>query len=637
MKRLVLPLAVLSVLGLPLLAGLPGLAPSPAAAATPTAAQSLFVPVTPVRLVDTRRTVALGPGGVLDVRVVDGTRVPAGATAVVLTVTATRPTDVTDVKAYPTPADASFPATSNVNTTAGRTVANLVTVRVGERGSVRLRNANGSVHLVVDLSGYFAQGQGSSLTGTSPVRLLDTRRAGGALRGGEVRRLSLSGRVPSGTTAVVLNVTGTAATQQTDVRVYPSRAGAPPLVSNLNPSPGRTAASAVVVPVGADGTVSLLHAAGSLHLVVDLLGHFRSGADGSVLHPQPPVRLLDSRSGAPLGPRGTRDLVVAGAGGVPAPGTVVVLNVTIVRPTELTDVAVYPTTTSGAVPGTSSLNAVAGQTVANTIFATVGRDGSVRLRNGSGSTHLVVDLAGWFGPAGDGHDISWPQCTTAGSSESSLPTGGAFGVVGLTRGTPFTTNECAAAQWRWADALPGEPMVYVNVNAPGPRDSVDGQVWAEVCGTGTPTSTCAREYGERIAAYALERMPVVQRHGGRPMVWLDVEGPYANGPFWQTGYAGAVAVNRGVIQGVVDGLRRAGHRIGTYSDRGSVTGSANDWVAITGGWRLTQMQNWVFRSPDADPQTVCGPEHSFSGGPVVMAQVQPATSPGAVYDVDGLC
>ena len=80
-----------------------------------------------------------------------------------------------------------------------------------------------------------------------------------------------------------------------------------------------------------------------------------------------------------------------------------------------------------------------------------------------------------------------------------------------------------------------------------------------------------RAYGERIAAYALARMPAVARHGGKPMVWMDVEGPYANGPFWQQELTtdplaqpnpNAVAVNRAVIQGVVDGLRRAGQRIG---------------------------------------------------------------------------
>ncbi len=102
---------------------------------------------------------------------------------------------------------------------------------------------------------------------------------------------------------------------------------------------------------------------------------------------------------------------------MPAPGTAVLLNVTAVEPTAAsTDVRVFPALADGRLPGTSNLNAVRGQTVANTVLATVGRDGRVRLRNAAGAVHLVVDLAGWYGPSGGGWDISWPQCTAAGST-----------------------------------------------------------------------------------------------------------------------------------------------------------------------------------------------------------------------------
>jgi len=610
------------------------------AAAAPTAGQSLYVPLDPVRLLDTRTGGgAVGPGQVRDLRVVDGVRVPVGATAVVLNVTATRATASSDVRVYPTPASATPPPTvSNLNVVPGATVANLVTVQVGAGGAVRLRNASGSTHLLADLAGYFAtRGSGASLVGRTPRRLLDTRVTGGTLGAGEVRRLAVVGAdaAPADASAVVLNVTAVGATAQTDVRVYPTRAGAVPLVSNANPAPGRTTAASVVVPVGDDGTVSVRNAAGSVHLVVDLVAHYVPGAAGSVFHPVPPRRVLDTRTTrSALGAGGTRDLVVAGAGVVPAPGTAVVLNVTATGATAASDVRVYPTSDSGAVPVTSTLNVVRGQTVANTVVATVGRDGAVRLRNAAGALHLVVDLAGWFGPAGDGWDISWPQCTTAGSATSRLPSGGAFAVVGLTRGRPFTSNECFAAQWAWADSLPGEPGVYLNINAPGPRDTVDGQQWRAVCGTGTPTSTCGRAYGVRLAQYALARLPRTSPTDGRPMVWMDVEGPYANGPFWQGGYAGAVAVNRSVLNGAVDTLRAAGHRVGIYSDRG--TSTANDWLAIMGPYRLTQTQNWVFRAPTADAHALCTPANSFSGGPVVMVQVQPEQS-GQPYDVDHLC
>ena len=641
MKRTVVHLLVLLLPAVLLAALLPLLTAAAPAAAAVAAGQSLYVPLDPVRLLDTRSGLGASPGrvgqgGVRDLLVADGVRVPAGATAVVLNVTATQPTGSSDVRVYPTPSAPEAPPTvSNLNVVAGTTVANLVTVGVGAGGRVRLRNALGAVHLVADLAGYFTTTRGSSLEGRSPTRLLDTRRTGGALRAGEVRRLRVvgPGGVPAGTSAVVLNVTGVGATARTDVRVYPTRAGAPPVVSNLNPVPGRTTAAAVVVPVGADGTVSLRNNAGSVHLVVDLTASYVPGDRASVFHPVAPVRLLDTRGSTPLGQGGTRDLVVAGAGRVPSPGTVVVLNVTATGPTAGSDLRVYPTPLDASVPGTSTLNVVRGQTVANAVLATVGRDGAVRLRNALGAVHVIVDLAGWFGPSGDGWDISWPQCTAAGSSTSRLPVGGAFAVVGLTRGRPFTSNECFAAQWAWAQSLPGEPTVYLNVNAPGPRSTPDGQQWAAVCGTGEATSACGRAYGAALARYALERRPRVSG-SGRPMVWMDVEGPSANGPFWQTGYAGAVAVNRAVLGGAVDTLRAAGHRVGIYSDRG--TSSANDWRDIMGDYRLTQTQNWVFRAPNADAAALCTPANSFSGGPVVMVQVQPEQS-GQAYDVDHLC
>lgn len=642
------PLLVLAVA----LAGLPALAAAPAAAAAavPTRGQAVYVPLEPQRLLDTRDTGALvGDGATRDLTVAGRGGVPATATAVVLTVTAVRASHSSDVRVYPKPADGSVPDASNLNAVPRKVIANLVTVQVGQDGQVRLRNSRGTVDLIADVAGYYAEGvPGSTYAAATPRRLLDTQQAGGggAVGPQEVRRLQVTGGdsgAPAGATAVVLNVTAVGATQQTDVRAYPSRAGREPApTSVLGAVPGPPTASAAVVTVGDGGGIDLRNGGGRVHLIVDLAGWYVAGAAASVFHPVVPYRVLDTRAGAGAAPvRGgeLRDVVLAGRGVVPGPATALALNVTAVGRGQTTDVRAYPTPADSSVPEASNLNVARGQTVANAVLAAVGRDGSVRLRNSAGAVELIVDVAGWFGPAGNGWDISWPQCTARGATTSRLPDGGAFAVIGLTRSAPFTDNECFAAQWAWANTLPGEPMVYLNLNAPGVRDSsAEGnRVWAEVCGTGTPTSACGQAYGERIARYALDRMPRVTRHGGRPQVWMDVEGPYANGPFWQVGDPGAVAVNRAVLQGVVDVLRAEGYRVGTYSDRASVAARDNDWFTIMGQWRLLQMQNWVFRSPDADPRTICGAEHSFSGGPVVMAQVQPATNPGVEYDVDALC
>jgi hypothetical protein len=618
---------------LPVLALLVALVPgtAPAQAAEPTEGQTTFTAIEPVRVLDTRQGAGLkvGPGGVVDVLV--GDRAP-GATSVVLTVTATAASAATDVRAYPTPAaGGGVPQVSNLNLGPGQTVANLVHVTVGDGGRVRLRNASGSVHLLADLSGFHAPGDGATFVPAVPRRLLDTRQTGGPLGAGQVRDLQVRGAAagaPAGASAVVLNVTAVGATAPTDVRVWPKRAGAPPRVSNLNPVPGRETPVAVVVGVGDADRVSLRNAAGSVQLVVDLAGWYVGGTDGAVFHGVAPVRLLNTREQTPVAAGESRPLVVAGAGVVPPTAQAVVLNVTALGATAGTNVRAYPK--GAAVPGTSNLNLAPGQTVANQVVARVGQDGQVLLRNAAGSTQLVVDLAGWFGPSGDGWDISWPQCTTAGSTISRLPDGGAFAVVGVNRGVPFTANECFEAQWDWASSLPGEPAVYLNTNAPGAGDGPDRRVWTEVCGTGTPTGDCAFQYGVRLAQYALDRIPDTPE-GGKPYVWLDVE----DGPVWQAGYAGAVAVNRGVINGAAATLRAAGYRYGIYTDRSDST--SNDWRNIMGNWVLDQLQNWVFRVADGETAgEMCGKDVGSTGGPAVMVQQQPEQS-GQEFDVNHTC
>jgi hypothetical protein len=494
-----------------------------------------------VRLLDTRSGLgvapgAVGPAGVRDLQVVDGSRVPADATAVVLNVTATAPTAAsTDVRVYPTPAADDVPPTvSSLNLGAGATVANLVTVAVGAGGQVRMRNALGSTHLVADLAGYYTgSGTGSSLATGSPDRILDTRREGGPLRAGEVRRLQVVGTagVPAGTTAVVLNVTGVGATARTDVRVYPTRDGAAPVVSNLNPSPGRTTAASVVVPVGADGSISLRNNAGRVDLVVDLLGRYTAGAAASVVRA--------GGTGAPArharrrGCRSARAASRPGWSRAPArcrrqarPSS----STSRVAPTApSTDVRVYPTRATGR-----------SRARATSTPARAGRSPTRCSPRGSRRPHPPAQRARRGAPRRRPRRLVRPVRRGLGRQlaavhrrrldASRLPVGGAFAVVGLTRGRPLTSNECFAAQWAWAETLPGEPAVYLNVNAPGDRPTPGRPALGALCGAGQATSACGRAYGVELAAYALDRMPLVSRHGGRPMVWMDVEGPYTNGP-----------------------------------------------------------------------------------------------------------
>ncbi len=245
-----------------------------------------FHPQAPVRLLDTRTqsTKKLGPGGSLDLLVAGTAGVPASAAAVVLNVTGVAPTASTDLAVSPTSPGSGPPETSNVNLVPGPPVPNLVVVKVGDGGKIRLRNSSGTTAVLVDLSGWYdATAPGGQLfRPVVPVRLFDTRQETDPAR----RRLGAGGRgvyrtttgpaaVPSSATAVLLNVTGVAASVATDVRVYPfSSSNAFPEVSNLNLGAGRTVANAAVVRLGTDGDVLFRNQSGSVALIGDLAGYF---------------------------------------------------------------------------------------------------------------------------------------------------------------------------------------------------------------------------------------------------------------------------------------------------------------------------------------------------------------------------
>ena len=110
--------------------------------------------------------------------------------------------------------------------------------------------------------------------------------------------------------------------------------------------------------------------------------------------PISPTRILDTRDSAPLGPGQSLDLQVTGGAGVPDSGTTaVILNVTVTAPTSAGYLTVWPA--GAARPGSSALNFVAGQTVANLVEVGTGSGGAISIFNPAGSVQVVVDLEGY--------------------------------------------------------------------------------------------------------------------------------------------------------------------------------------------------------------------------------------------------
>ena len=121
----------------------------------------------------------------------------------------------------------------------------------------------------------------------------------------------------------------------------------------------------------------------------------------SAFTPITPARFVDTRNGVGAAGRvaAGRQVVVQVADGVrvPSDATAVAVNVAAVNPSAAGFVTVYPC--SDGVPDTSTLNYVAGQTVANTTIAALSPAGLLCAWTYA-ETDILVDVTGWLSPDG---------------------------------------------------------------------------------------------------------------------------------------------------------------------------------------------------------------------------------------------
>jgi hypothetical protein len=102
----------------------------------------------------------------------------------------------------------------------------------------------------------------------------------------------------------------------------------------------------------------------------------------------------------PLAAGSPRTFTLIGRCGIPETAGAVSLNLTVTQPTHLGHLTVYAE--GAAQPGTSTLNYQAGQTRANNAIVTLGPTGAIIVVCGqaTGTTHLIMDVNGYFRPQG---------------------------------------------------------------------------------------------------------------------------------------------------------------------------------------------------------------------------------------------
>src|SRR5262249_17493484 len=205
-----------------------------------------------------------------------------------------------------------------------------------------------------------------------------------------------------------------------------------PLVSTLNSVDGRIKANAALVGAGTGGAVSV-YVADASHLILDINGYYAapaSAASGLAFYKLTPCRVMDTRAG--LGPLGGPILtggaartvpMLASACGLPPTAVAYSLNMTIVPSGAVGFLTTWPS--GSPQPLVSTLNDPTGTVVANAAIVPAGTGGSIDVFV-TQSTHLLIDVNGYFAPPGAGGLLFYPQapCRLVDTRNPAGPFGG---------------------------------------------------------------------------------------------------------------------------------------------------------------------------------------------------------------------
>ncbi len=251
----------------------------------PTVAGTKYTPATTItRIVDTRDGTGGTQGIIQSNQVVKYTPptslVPAGTKAILVNVTSA---DAVGPGALCVSPNGST-STSTVNYVTSLSRANLAVVTLDGSGAFEITAIGAPSDAIVDLIGTFsATGTAKYVSLPAPIRIGDTRTGNGGQLGvlgaGGTQTLYGAGvnGAPSATTALLTGVVAVGPTGSGFFTVYPTGATRP-FASNLNFTPSRTVANAVVANLQSN-SLSIYNSTtgGNVDVVTDLFGYFLPG------------------------------------------------------------------------------------------------------------------------------------------------------------------------------------------------------------------------------------------------------------------------------------------------------------------------------------------------------------------------
>ncbi|MBS2011717.1 MAG: hypothetical protein JST00_02290 [Deltaproteobacteria bacterium] len=249
----------------------------------PNGAGSLFYPVTPCRVVDTRLTnQTIAAVSSITVSIPASCGVAGNATAYSYNVTAVPKGPVGYVTTWP--AGTTMPVASTLNAPSGAVTANGAIVAAGPLRATSIF-ADAATDIVIDINGYFAPPSASGLPyfPVSPCRAVDTRVGQGksgpfgppALYPLAERTLPLAASgcsIPANAKAVATNFTTVAPGPLGFLTTW-AAGQTRPLASTLNSPRGGVVANAALVPTNGTGAINVF-ATETTELIVDVSGYF---------------------------------------------------------------------------------------------------------------------------------------------------------------------------------------------------------------------------------------------------------------------------------------------------------------------------------------------------------------------------
>ncbi len=293
---------------------------------------------------------------------------------------------------------------------------------------------------------------------TTPCRLIDTRENRGsfgtpALVANAARSFTLPSAncgIPANASAYSLNVTVVPKEPLGFITIWPTGTSQP-FVSTLNSLDGRVKANAALVPAGTSGAISV-YATNPTELIVDINGYFIDpslNAQSLAFYPVTPCRVADTRNpngslGGPIINAGaSRDFPILSSNcGIPANAQAFSLNATVVPIGPLGFLTLW--LAGQGQPFVSTLNAPTGAIVANAAIVPSGTNGTVSAFM-SGQSHLVLDINGYFAPAGAANAQRFFTVTPCRLIDTRLAAGEFGGPVlasGATRGFRLPLASC---------------------------------------------------------------------------------------------------------------------------------------------------------------------------------------------------